>query len=55
MADVAEQQPVAAEGAPLVLDLPPGVARYRVLLLGHTDDGRLGLFEDRLNVAPQNR
>jgi hypothetical protein len=43
---------VPAAGAPLAFDVPAGAARYRILIVGHTDDGRFGNFEDRLVVTP---
>ena len=46
---------VPARGASLVFDLPPGPARYRIVLFGHTEDGRFGFFEDRLHVTAQGR
>jgi hypothetical protein len=43
---------VPAAGTTLSFDVPAGAGRYRILLLGHTNDGRLGSFEDRLVVIP---
>jgi hypothetical protein len=37
--------------AKLDFDLPAIPATYRILIYGHTEDGRLGFFEDRLNTA----
>jgi Putative zinc-finger len=42
-------------GATLPFDVPAGTARYRILILGHTDDGRFGGFEDHLLVTPNSR
>ena len=46
---------VPAAGASLSIDVPAGPARYRILILGHTEDGRFGSFEDRLVVTPTPR
>jgi hypothetical protein len=46
---------VPAAGASLSIDVPAGAARYRILILGHTEDGRFGSFEDRLVVTPTPR
>jgi hypothetical protein len=37
--------------AKLDFDLPAIPATYRILIYGHTEDGRLGFFEDRLNTG----
>ena len=45
---------VPAGGVTLSFDVPADSARYRILILGHTEDGRFGSFEDRLVVTPAN-
>jgi anti-sigma factor RsiW len=37
----------------LAFEVPPSAAVYRVLLIGHTADGRLGFYEGRLDVQPE--
>jgi hypothetical protein len=41
---------VSAQGTDLTIDLPPGAGRYRVYILGHTEDGRLGAYDGFLNA-----
>lgn len=41
---------VPAAGLSMPIDLPAGPARYRVLILGHTENGRLGMYDGVLNA-----
>ncbi len=41
---------VPAAGISVPLDVPPGVARFRVHIFGHTEDGRLGVYDGILNT-----
>ncbi|MEI7686480.1 MAG: MG2 domain-containing protein [Planctomycetota bacterium] len=41
---------VPSTGVTFPIDLPSLAARYRVLFLGHTEDGRLGIYEGALNA-----
>jgi len=41
---------VPMTGVTFPIDLPSLAARYRVLFLGHTEDGRLGIYDGALNA-----
>lgn len=44
---------LANGSAQVAFDVPGDAGAYRVLLLGHTADGRLGCYEGRLEVQPE--
>lgn len=46
---------VPAAGTSLPLDLPFGPPRFRVMVFGHTDDGRLGLYDGVLEITAERK